>query len=83
MTAYWRLRRFVDRDLAPQTGRPGTFVVLIAVLPFFGVSFIGDRWWIPSILFLAVWLGFATYGFWWVLRTGLIDADRTDWAKPE
>jgi hypothetical protein len=82
MTAYQRLRRFVDRDLGRQAGRPGTFVVVIAVLPFFGVPLIGSWWWIPSLLFLAVWLGFVAYRLWWVLRTGLIDADRRDWVEP-
>jgi hypothetical protein len=56
--------------------------VVIAVLPFFGVPLIGSWWWIPSLLFLAVWLGFVAYRLWWVLRTGLIDADRRDWVEP-
>ena len=82
MTAFKRIRGFVDRDLGTQTGRPGTFVFLIAALPFFGVPLIGNWWWIPSVLFSGAWLGFAGWRIWWILKTGLIDADRSDWVEP-
>ena len=79
---YRIVRRWVDRRLAGSPQTDWNLLVLVAVLPLFGVAIVGEWWWIPSGLFLASWVVFIGWRVWRMFKTGLVDTENTDWIEP-
>lgn len=82
MSIYRRIRLWIDTKVGEGTGFDRILVV-IGVAPMFLVPVIGPWWWIPSSVFLAGWVAFIAWRAWWIFKTGLIDADETDWIEPK
>ena len=72
------IRHWVDMRLAGSTIADFNLLLLVAVLPAFGVAFLGDWWWWPSGLFLVCWLAFVGWRAWRLFKTGLVDSDASD-----
>jgi hypothetical protein len=78
LSLYLSIRRWVDLRLAGGLITDWNLLVLVGVLPAFGVAIFGKWWWIPSGLFLASWVGFVIWRAWRMFKTGLVDTDKSE-----
>lgn len=78
MKLYPNIRRWVDLRLAGGVITDWNLLVLVGVLPAFGVTIFGRWWWIPAGLFLTGWIAFVGWRAWRLFKTGLVDSDATD-----
>lgn len=78
MKLYRIIRRWVDLRLAGGVITDWNLLVLVGVLPAFGVIIFGQWWWIPSGLFLAGWVAFVGWRARRMFKTGLVDSDVSD-----
>lgn len=81
MHLYRSIPRWVDKVLSDMV--QARLLVLVGVLPLFGVPLIGNWWWIPPGLFLAVWVAFVSWRAWRLFKTGIVDSEKSDWVEPK